>query len=296
MAHQHLIHRPRANGSQLDGDGPIVRRVNEIALIIERDEQDVEAAEVLVDGTIGGKSYRFLLDTGAARSSITFDDYTSQFASSEQISSSGVFATSSDDLISVPRVELGPISRSPFAIARVAERPPARANLIGMDLLKDFCCHFYFDENRVSIDAKDDLEGGSVLQELFLDRKFHPYVDVRFGASSAKAVWDTGAGMTIVDSSFLNEHPNLFQAEGRSTGIDSTGTQLETPMLMMSATSIGNRPFPPQRIAAVDLSRVNSTIEVPMDLILGYSTLRQANWWFDFPRRKWAISELLTPQ
>jgi hypothetical protein len=30
-----------------------------------------------------------------------------------------------------------------------------------------------------------------------------------------------------------------------------------------------------------------------MDLILGYNTLRQANWLFDFPRRRWAISKRL---
>lgn len=264
--------------------------MNEIALIIERDEQDAEAAEVLVEGRIGGKSYRFLLDTGAARSSVKLDDYTSQFASTEQINSSGVFARSSDDLVSVPSLEVGPISRNRFSMARVPERHPAWANLIGMDLLKDFCCHFYFDENRVSIDAKDDLEGTGVLQELFLDKKFHPYVEVRFGAVTAKAVWDTGSGMTIVDTTFTNRHPELFRVVGHSSGTDSTGAQQETPMFVMSEASIGNHSFPPQRIAAVDLSSVNSTIEMPMDLILGYSTLRQANWWFDFPRRKWAIS------
>jgi hypothetical protein len=265
--------------------------VNEIALIIERDEQDAEAAEVLVEGRIGGKSYRFLLDTGAARSSVKLDYYTSQFASTEQINSSGVFASSSNDLVSVPSLEVGPISRNRFSMARVPERHPARANLIGMDLLKDFCCHFYFDENRVSIDAKDDPDIPDILQELVFDKKFHPYIDIRFGALAAKAVWDTGSGMTIVDSGFIDRHPGLFQEEGRSAGTDSTGAQQETPMFVMSEASIGNHSFPPQRIAAVDLSSVNSTIEMPMDLILGYSTLRQANWWFDFPRRKWAISK-----
>lgn len=50
--------------------------MNEFKLIIVPDEEDAEAAEVLVDGTIGGNYYRFLLDTGAARSSVRFDDYT----------------------------------------------------------------------------------------------------------------------------------------------------------------------------------------------------------------------------
>ncbi len=47
------------------------------ALIIEPDPEDVEAAQVFVDGTIDGRPYRFLLDTGAARTCVQFDAYTS---------------------------------------------------------------------------------------------------------------------------------------------------------------------------------------------------------------------------
>jgi hypothetical protein len=36
-------------------------------LIIEPDLDDPDCAEVLVDGTVAGRPYRFLLDTGAAR-------------------------------------------------------------------------------------------------------------------------------------------------------------------------------------------------------------------------------------
>jgi hypothetical protein len=36
---------------------------------------------------------------------------------------------------------------------------------------------------------------------------------------------------------------------------------------------------------------VNDSIEVPMDLILGYTTLSQANWLFDFPDKRWTISK-----
>ena len=37
---------------------------------------------------------------------------------------------------------------------------------------------------------------------------------------------------------------------------------------------------------AVDLSQVNSTLEFPMDLILGYPTIGQADWLFDFPAKR----------
>jgi hypothetical protein len=258
-------------------------------LIIKPDEEDAEAAEVLVDGTIGGHDYRFLLDTGAAKSTVIFDEYTSAFDRIEKISSSGVFAGSDQDLIRVPFIELGPISKTGFTLVRMEASDPVRNNLIGMDLLKEYCCHFLFDENRVEVE--EESEFGSQFQELTLDSKFHPYVDVQFGMLKSKAVWDTGAGITVTDMNFVKRHPALFQWVGQSHGTDSTGTSQESPMFMMASTIIGNQEFPPYRVAGVDLSHVNSVTEIPMDLILGYNTLCQANWLFDFPRKRWAISK-----
>lgn len=120
-----------------------------INLIIKPDEDDPEAAEVLVDGAVAGRPTRFLLDTGAARTSLRFDDYTAGFPSTEQNHSSGVFARHSDDLITVPRVEVGPLSWENVALVRMAQERHNVRNLIGMDLLKAFACHFRFDQNRV---------------------------------------------------------------------------------------------------------------------------------------------------
>jgi|GEM_PF-1009577 len=267
--------------------------MNEFKLIIVPDEEDAEAAEVLVDGTIGGNYYRFLLDTGAARSSVRFDDYTAAFESVEKSNSSGVFAKSSSDLITVPSIEIGPISKINFTLNRTAETDPDLRNLIGMDILKDFCCHFFFDTNRVLVDTNAEAEAGDNFQELFLDSKFHPYVEVEFGAAKANAVWDTGAGITVVDLNFIKKYPTYFQQVGNSTGTDSSGFKMETSMFIMAATTIGNNIFPTHKVAGVDLSQVNSTIELPMDLILGYSTLSKANWLFDFPGKRWTISRLL---
>lgn len=268
-------------------------RTNEFTLIIKHDDEDVEAAELFVDGTIGGRLYRFRLDTGAARSSVMFDDYTSGFGSDGTSTSSGVFANSSGDLIIVPNIDIGPIVKYNFTLVRAAGRDPGISNLIGMDLLKDFRCHFLFDENRVLIDANDDLDAGYGFQELLLDNTFHPYVDVRCGASNAKAVWDTGASITIVDSTFIEREPASFQEDGSTSGTDSTGVKMKTRMFIMAAAVIGDHVFPPHRVAAVDLSHVNSTIQVPMDLILGYTTLSKANWVFDFARQRWALSKQL---
>ena len=64
-------------------------------------------------------------------------------------------------------------------------------------------------------------------------------------------------------------------------------------MFMMAATIIGDLEMSPQKVAGVDLSGVNSTLDVPMDVILGYNTLSKANWLMDFPRKQWAILKSL---
>ncbi|HEX5441901.1 MAG TPA: retropepsin-like aspartic protease, partial [Ktedonobacterales bacterium] len=112
------------------------------ALIIQPDDEEPEAAEVLVDGSVGGRPYRFLLDTGAAQSALLSDEYTATFAAVERRASSGVFASGSDDVIIAPSVTLGPIVRRDFPLTRLSENTPHRRSLIGMDLLKDVCCHF----------------------------------------------------------------------------------------------------------------------------------------------------------
>jgi hypothetical protein len=260
--------------------------MREFNLIIIPDPDEPEAAEVYVDGHVDGRPYRFLLDTGAARSGLVLDEYTSTFDSVGTHGSSGVFSPVSDDLITVPGIEIGPISRRNFTLARAAAAS-GKPNLVGMDLLKDLRCHFLFDEQRVVVDADDASESGYAFEPLVLGPKFHPYLDVQFGDVHAQAVWDTGASLTVVDVDFIHRQPTFFEEVGHSTGTDAAGTQMETPMFVMSAAGIGRHTFPPHRVAGVDLSNM------PMDLILGYSTWSRANWLFDFPGKKWAISKWL---
>jgi hypothetical protein len=84
---------------------------------------------------------------------------------------------------------------------------------------------------------------------------------------------------------YIQKYPAFFQEVGHSQGRDAAGATMQAPLFLMASTIIGHHEFPPHKVAGVDLSQVNSTTEMPMDVILGYSTLRQAHWVFDFPAR-----------
>lgn len=266
-----------------------------INLIIEPAPDNAEEAEIYVDGEVGGRPYRFLLDTGAATSSLVRDPYIARFDSLGTHDTSGVFAAVTHDLIMVPDITVGPIAHQDFALVR-SEAGPGIKSLVGMDLLKDFCCHFLFDEHRLWVNAEGFSASNGAFESLYLDRKFHPYVDIHVEDNLARAVWDTGASITLVDLNFVNRLPDFFEEVGVDTGTDAAGMQQETPVFMMVPITLGGRVFPSQRVVGVDLSAVNARIERPMDLILGYNTLRQANWLFDFPGKRWAISKWLGEQ
>lgn len=260
-----------------------------IPLIILPDEHDPEAAEVLVDGSVAGRPYRFMLDTGAATTCLTGDEFTASLPQVGEKTSSGVFAGGSDDLVRLPSIALGPIERADFTTARMPAGARGRRSLIGMDLLKDHSFHFIFSEDRLLVDPAGPPPGAA-LQELTLGKRFHPYISLSLGGSTTRAVWDTGAGVTVVNLGFIERHPEHFRPAGMSEGTDATGATMETPMYTLHGLTAGGCSFPPHQVAGVNLGPMISQASDPFDMILGYSTMRHADWWFDFPGRQWALT------
>jgi clan AA aspartic protease (TIGR02281 family) len=242
-----------------------------------------------VDGFVDKKSYRFVLDTGAAFTRLSYDDFTSNFKEEKLSESSGAFAKHSASLITVPSVQISSLYKKSVQVAR-APKNSNDQNLLGMNFLKDFALYFQFRENKVTV-LRDDRPNTS-LQDLFLGERFHPYVDISWGEIKAKGVWDTGAGMTCFDLGFIKKHSEIFKQTGKTSGKDSSGSSGENPLFLMNSFALGGKVFPSTTVVGIDLSIPNSTIRTPMDFILGENVLKQADWIFDFPNKKWAIAEL----
>jgi hypothetical protein len=258
-----------------------------VPMIISPDPDDPDCAEVMVDGCLSGRTYRFVLDTGASRTQIVADDFTVLLPSTGRHASSGIFAPSSDALVTVSDFAIGPIREATLQVVRVEANQPELKNLLGMDVLRHWCCHFQFDSNTLLLERSPATRP---LQPLHMGPRGHVFVDVRWPGAQGQACWDSGAGITVVDRSFLRAHRELFEECGSSRGTDSTGAQAETPSFWVAGPTIGGEVFARHKVAAVDLSKLNRTLERPMDLILGYTTLCQSNWLFDFPAKRWSLT------
>jgi hypothetical protein len=259
--------------------------MGQVPLIIEPDPDDPGFATVLVDATIAGRPYRLVLDTGAARTQLDADDYTSGLSPVGADASSAAFGGRvSDPVVTVTDLAAGDLRVAALDVTRSESAAGAR---LGMDVIGRHCCHFRLEAGFLDLQAPPGIRAGN---DLLIGRRGHPYVDVHWPGRTARACWDTGSGATIVDRAFWLGHPGLFEQIGMSVGTDGIGERAETPLLMMAGPVIGRRAFGSHKAVAVDLSEVNRTLDHPMDLILGYPTIRQADWLFDFPARRWVVT------
>jgi len=259
--------------------------MGQVPLIIEPDPDDPGFAAVLIDATIAGRPYRLVLDTGAARTTLDPDDYTCGLTPVAQDTSSAVFGGRvTEPLVTVTDLTAGPLHVASLDVARSDREVGSR---LGMDVLGRYCCHFRLDAGYLDLGAPPGIRARNDLET---DRRGHVLVDVHWPGASGRACWDSGAGTTLVNYEFWMAHPDLFEQIGVSVGTDGHGVRAETPLLLMAGPVIGRRAFGRHKAVAVDLSEVNRTLAHPMDLILGYPTIRQADWLFDFPAQRWAVT------
>ena len=265
--------------------------MDSIPLIIKQEGHEEGGAEVWVPVSVQGQPYACLLDTGSAITTLPWDQLTSPIQADGHVRSHGLVGAIHEDRITVSDLIFGPIERATLSVARMANHQGLGRPLIGMDLLKDSCCYFFFDRHQLVITA----ESPAAAQPLMVDTGMQPLVPVCIEDTMVEAVWDTGASLTCVDSTFIAAHPTTFRPFGTSDGTDASGTTATTPLFWMDGLTCKGYEFPEHLVVSLDLTGVNATRTHPMTMILGYNMLSHANWVFDFPSRRWDILAMITP-
>ncbi len=159
--------------------------MSQFPLLIKYEDESKENAEVWVEGTINKTKSRFLLDTGCAITALMFNEVFEELPSSETNESSGAIGKTKNDLILINSLVVGPLFKEDIKVSR-GKKGELDRNLLGMNFLKDYCLYFQFDQNIVQV--LDRLEENQI--DLFMDKGFIPYVDVKTEKVAASAVWD----------------------------------------------------------------------------------------------------------
>lgn len=253
--------------------------MTDVSLAIVVDEDDPRTCLPLVTVQLNGVEVDALLDSGAARTQMRNRPglIVSRCAKRGSSGASGMstsFVGTSTVSCRLGEVEVGTVEADV-----VPMNFPGHGDLIGQDVLARFRCTYRLADGVLVLDAEAPTETHAV----HLDERRHVYFDATWEetAAVATAVFDTGASATVVDQGFLQRHPSLFTPDGMSTGMDAAARRISTPMAIMQGPRILDRQLSDALVAVVDLSAANQTASRPMELILGWTVLSQANWYID---------------
>lgn len=233
---------------------------------------------------IDGVELQMLLDSGAGRSQVVDRP---GLATQTEPSAPGVGAFGTTDRSvgrAVVSCRLAGIDAGYVAMTVVPGDLPAEFNLLGQDVLGQLRCLYRLADGELTLHPATPPVTHPI--RLGGNRHVHLEADWGDGGPVASAMFDTGASVTVVDERFARLHPELFTFHGTSTGLDATGASAEMQMATMRAPRILGEQLAEAVVAVTDLSAANRELDHPMDLILGWTLLSQADWYVDHDGRR----------
>ncbi|MDB6041280.1 MAG: hypothetical protein JWM99_5121 [Verrucomicrobiales bacterium] len=115
-------------------------------------------------------------------------------------------------------------------------------------------------------------------------------VPLTIGKVDSRALWDSGAGITVVDESFIHTHPENFkQTDDFETATDGTGGSIPVKTFRAKVIKIGHRTFRNSRVIATDLSVLRANGNPPVRAVIGFNLIRKCDWYFDAKQTKWSV-------
>jgi hypothetical protein len=251
-----------------------------VALRVEPDEEVEECAVLCVDGTASGTAHRFVLDSGSPTTQIADPDALISASVIGEDTAEGLFGRAPVERVVLSDLTVPGLAAGPRTVARLRTGGTGARSLLGLDVLGGHA--LLLDGPAATLHT---TVAGGLAAELPLDRgpRGHRYLPVTLpGGRVVRALWDTGAGITVVDRHLVTSHPELFTPLRSVSGIDAVGATVPTDVCRVEAYSIAGVPFASHPVAVAGLPE-------PMEMGLGHPTLRQAVWSMDLPSGRWAV-------
>ena len=256
-------------------------RVVPVVLRVEPDAEFRECAVLCVDGTVSGTRHRFVLDSGSATTQIADPGALIPASVVGEDTTEGLFGRAPVELVAVADLTVPGLTAGPRTVHRLRVGGPGARSLLGLDVLGEHA--LLLDGPAATLHT---TVAGGPAADLPLERgpRGHCHLPVTLpGGRVVRALWDTGADITVVDRELARSRPELFTALGSASGTDAVGATVVTDVCRLTAYSIGDVRFAGHAVAVADLPE-------PLEMALGYPTLRQAIWSIDLPSGRWSVS------
>ncbi len=256
------------------------RALESIPLVFVQTEPGkyVTQVELLVDG----KKKMFLLDTGAASSSIGKDEDTRKYPSLGKEEARG--ASGKPKICDAVRPEKILLGKQEYTKRKIKR---CERNILGMDLLGTFIFQVNLAEKK--LDVVPSLPSNAPSYPIRRLRPGHITIPAKFGEEAMDVLFDTGADTTVIDSQFINSHPALFRLVRSEEGTDAHGHKIESKVYECKSVRLGELNLENVEMAAFDFGPFLRGRMEGTPVILGNNVIEHARWSFDLKAGKWAL-------
>lgn len=244
--------------------------------------------QIFLPCTYNGFLSRCFFDSGSNQNNVAFNDVTRQLPVIRQVTFWGAGGQRKTcDVIRLNSWTIGYFTQSNVEAVRCPDSVPSDTIGIG-----------YFSEHRFALnigyhrfEVDSPIPQNVVREPLKIYSSGHIAVSVQVSGRQFEAMWDTGAGVSVVDRRLVSEMPQVFSfIQDIPTGHDGTGAQVFAKLYNMTNLTIGGVSFPESKVLAIDFSAFAQNFSPNMRLVLGPSHMQFHDWFIDIPSQKWAIS------
>jgi predicted aspartyl protease len=248
---------------------------------------EVETGEYLpfVKVNFDGLEKKLLLDTGAYKSSIETDDWSSQYPAIESDQShfshgaSGVKVKC--DLIEIKKITIGEVYMDNHRIER------CRSNIFGLDLIGNVPFEVDYKNERLNYLQKIDKTSSQKLGRM---KKGHLTVKTKINNEEYNTILDSGATATIVDLSYVKKRPSLFKLVKRDDGTDGhSGEAIKSYRYQLTELTVGDKKLKNVSIISFDFPKNMKRGFEGSPIMIGNNIIRLAAWQFDIKNMLWSL-------
>jgi hypothetical protein len=231
----------------------------------------------LVDIDVDGMVIRAALDTGVPRTLLFEVPSSARPTGVNQ--TSGAFGVGTVAEWEIREIRLGSLHAGPLTIHQI-DGGHGGHPVVGLDVLG--VGSWQLDPGSGTLTTGLPIMSGS---EFVSATNGHLLTEMRWSNAVASALWDTGAGITLIDRHFARTHPRLFTPAGSTRATDITGAHGDLELALAQDFEIEGVSFAGHIVAITDLPDVPEHI----DAAIGFPTIVQARWTVDVPSNRWRI-------
>ncbi len=228
------------------------------------------------------------LDTGSAFSAVVHNDFTAPYPSEGTIGFGGATGTPAfGEWIRIGAFSFAGLSVSNAKVVRYPESGTVFRSTIGIDQLQPH--RILLDVSRQSMQLLPSGEASATYFQLRPERAGLISLPIQFGNTSIQALWDTGAGLSAVDTQYVETHPEEFEFISElGNGTDVTGSPVQLRLYRAKRIELASNVLSNVSVLAISFSTIHRHFPTDVRFIIGFNVISACRWDMDLPNKEWA--------